>query len=230
MERPHRRRPDPQIPVDVRRDGHRFLESLGDLDAVVESVRLVVLRRRRGALQPPRTTRPDVRLTHRPDRAGHEQFLDLSALPARHGPDCPSAWRASGSSRRSRESAALPRRVGERLLTVDVFAVGQCQIGGEGMGVLGGADHDRIESLGWSNTRRKSLYSLAFGNRWAAASTAFWLTSQRTVMFSAGIPWEGSRRGDARRSCSRGHARRRRSSRCSACLDSCAARRKFGTP
>src|SRR5207253_4463232 len=25
-------------------------------------------------------------------------------------------------------------------------------------------------------------------NLWAAASTAFWLTSQRTVMFSAGIP------------------------------------------
>src|SRR5262249_50099518 len=47
------------------------------------------------------------------------------------------------------------------------------------------------KSFGWSNTRRKSLYFLAFRNLWAAASTAFWLTSQRTVMFSAGIPVGG---------------------------------------
>src|SRR5919197_337032 len=47
------------------------------------------------------------------------------------------------------------------------------------------------KSFRWSNTRRKSLYFFAFGKRWAAASTAFWLTSQRTVMFSAGIPVAG---------------------------------------
>ena len=39
----------------------------------------------------------------------------------------------------------LPDIVRERLLTVDVFAVCQRQIGGECMGVLGGADHDGIE-------------------------------------------------------------------------------------
>ena len=44
------------------------------------------------------------------------------------------------------------------------------------------------KSFGLSNTRRKSLYFLAFGNLWPAASTAFWFTSQSTVMFSAAIP------------------------------------------
>src|SRR5262245_21589929 len=47
------------------------------------------------------------------------------------------------------------------------------------------------KSFGWSNTRRKSSYFLANGNLTPAESTACWLTSQRTVMFSAGIPVGG---------------------------------------
>src|SRR5262245_58125951 len=44
------------------------------------------------------------------------------------------------------------------------------------------------KSFAWSKTLRKSLNFFAFGKRCAAASTAVWLMSQSTVMFSAGMP------------------------------------------
>ena len=145
MERPHGRGPNPQIPVDVRRDGHLFRESVGDLDAVVEPVRLVVLRCRFGALQPPRSTRPDVHLAHWPDRAGHEQFLNLTAL--RRGVALVARLRREMRIFRGglANQPCFPDVVGERLLTVHVFAVRERQIRWERVGVLGRTDDDRIE-------------------------------------------------------------------------------------
>ena len=137
MERPHRRRPEPQVPVHVRRDGHLLLEPLDDLDAVVEPVRLVELLGRRGVLQPPGATRPDVDLAHRPDDAGHEDFLDLAA--GRRGVAL--VARLRGELRVLRGGLAneprLPDVVGERLLAVDVLAVRQRQVGRERVRVLG---------------------------------------------------------------------------------------------
>src|SRR5262249_10052584 len=82
------------------------------------------------------------------DRAGHEQLLDLPAL--RRGMAL--IARLRGELRVLRSGLAnqprLPDIVSERLLTVDVLAVGQRQIGGECMGMLGGADHDGIEVVG----------------------------------------------------------------------------------
>jgi hypothetical protein len=76
MERTFGRGAEPQIPVRRGRNGHFLLEALDDLDAVVETVRLVEFLRRRGILQPPGTVGPDVDFPHRTDDARVQDFPD----------------------------------------------------------------------------------------------------------------------------------------------------------
>ena len=60
--------------------------------------------------------------------------------------------------RRLANQTRFPDVVGERLLAIDVLAVGQRQVGGERVRVLRGRHDDRIEvGLGLSKTRRRSV-------------------------------------------------------------------------
>src|SRR3954451_21778488 len=77
------RRSEPEVEVIRRRNRHLLLEAIDDLDAFVESVRMIELLGRCRVLQAPGAVRPDVNLPHRPDYAGHQDFLDRA--PGRRG-------------------------------------------------------------------------------------------------------------------------------------------------
>ncbi len=147
MERPRRRGAEPQVPVDVRRNRHLFLEPIDDLDAVVEPVRLVELLGGRRVLQSPRAIGPHVDLAHRTDDAGHEDLPDRA--PGLRGVALVAHLRRQLRVLRGRlaDEAGLPDVVGERLLAVDVLAVRQRQVGGERVRLLAGGDHDGVELL-----------------------------------------------------------------------------------
>ena len=130
-----------------RRHGHLLLEAVDDLDAVVETVRLVEFLGRRGILQAPRAVGPDVNLAHRTDHAGIQDFPDRA--PRRRG--VPLVAHLRGQLRilggGLADEARLPDIVGERLLAIDVLAVRQRQIGGKRMRVLRRGHHDGVEVI-----------------------------------------------------------------------------------
>ncbi len=145
MERPRRRRPQPEIEVHRVGRFHLLLEPVDDLDALVKAVRLVELLGRGGVLQAPGPVGPDVHLAHRADDAGIQHLFD----PAPHRRRVPlvphlgrELWILRGGLA---NQPRLPDVVGQRLLAIHVLAVGQRQVGRERVRVLGGGDDHRVE-------------------------------------------------------------------------------------
>jgi hypothetical protein len=120
-------------------------ESVDDLDAVVEPVRLVELPGGRRILDPPRAVRPDVDFARGP----MTPVMRSSLIVRRAGEAWP--WLPICVELRVSFAAVSPNEpgfpdvVGERLLAVDVLAVRQRQVSGERMRVLGRGDHDGVE-------------------------------------------------------------------------------------
>ena len=123
---PHRRRPDPQVPVQPLRHRGRLL------------------RPARRTFDP--LVHPNVGFPHRPDRPRSDQLdhaavvvggVDLRAHLGRH-------LHLLG---RFPHHAGLVDRVGQRLLAIDVLAPLHGRDAGQGVGVLGGADGHRVDVL-----------------------------------------------------------------------------------
>ena len=131
-----------------RRRRHLFLEAIDDLDLLVEAVRLVELLGRCGVLQAPGAIGPDVDFADRSDDPGIQVLLQRPPH-ARGVPLVAHLRRELGIFRRGlADQARLPDVVGQRLLAVDVLAVGQRQVRRKRVGMLGGGDDDRVELVG----------------------------------------------------------------------------------
>ena len=90
---------------------------------------------------------------HRPDDAGVENFLDLA--PRRRGVPLVAHLRGQLRilCRGLADEARFPNIVSERLLAIDVLAMGQREVGGERVRVLRRGDHDGVEVVRADRTR-----------------------------------------------------------------------------
>ena len=141
-----------------------------------------------GRLPAPGPADPDVGLGHRADGAGLDQLDDAAVvvvgvdLGAHLGGDL-------GLGGGLADDPGLADVVGQRLLAVDVLAELQGRQGGEGVGVLGGADDDGVEVVGVVEDLAEVAEPVGpSGCVRAACSTAGSYTSQRATMFSDETP------------------------------------------
>ncbi len=135
-------RPEPQVPVDAGGNG------VGRGRAVLHEHDVLVLGRLGLARVPaPRARHPDVALAHPADGACLHQLDDAAVVVA--GVDLRAHLRRDAGGRGGfADDARLLHVVGERLLAVDVLPQLQRGQRGEGVGVLGGADHHGVELAG----------------------------------------------------------------------------------
>ncbi len=141
MKRARRRRAQPEIPVQARRNGLRLFRTIGDEDDVLVARGGVL------TLNAPRAVHPDVHLAHGTNRAALNQLLDPPVIVGRV-PLIAHLRRELELRGRLTNEPRFRDVVGERLLAVDVLARLEGEEGREDVRVLAGAHDDRVEVAG----------------------------------------------------------------------------------
>ena len=137
VERPRRRRTEPQVPVDAGGNGVHGLGAVLHEHDVLELLGLGL-----GGVPAPGARHPDVALADRADGAGLHELDDAAVVVA--GVDLRAHLRDDAGLRGGlADDARLLDVVGERLLAVDVLLQLERGQRGEGVRVLGGADDAR---------------------------------------------------------------------------------------